>query len=308
MKIYTVTLNPAFDKHLYIDNFAAGKEYIADDFSICAGGKGINVSKILSFLGTDNVAVGILGKNNSNEFETLLGPKFNSDFIYADGNIRENITVHTRGSEDTRLCINGFCVCPELAELCFSKISADDDTFVVFSGSLPEKTDVSFVSEKLNHLKANGAKIVLDSRSFDNESLKKAYPFLIKPNRYEAQNLVNFEITTKKDAYNAAVKLVFEKTCENAIITLDKYGGVYFGTYGSFFVHVPEIVAVSTVGAGDSTVAGFVSEFSKSGDIVSSLKTAFALGSACCTTKNFDMPSFDEVEKIKKDIVVEKLY
>ena len=99
MKIITITLNPAFDLHALVSNFALYLENYATNVIKHAGGKGINISKALNSFGIQNTAYMVLGRDNAEIFMSYLNrDKLNYKYILADGAVRENITIHSKGA------------------------------------------------------------------------------------------------------------------------------------------------------------------------------------------------------------------
>ena len=143
MKIYTITLNPAFDVHANAGNLALGRENLARVTSRDAGGKGINISRALSENGVENVAVAVLGRENSADFKALIR-EYGIDcvFIEKPGRIRENLTIHTDGGE-TRISFEGFSLENSVLDEVGALIEADGDTVVTFTGSVPSGVDIS---------------------------------------------------------------------------------------------------------------------------------------------------------------------
>lgn len=109
MNIYTLTLNPAFDVHAHAEAFALHRESVAAVLSRDAGGKGVNISRALRALGTENEAFVVLGKENGAEFSAALhadGIRYTP--FWTEGRIRENITLHVPNEKETRLSFRGF--------------------------------------------------------------------------------------------------------------------------------------------------------------------------------------------------------
>ena len=111
MKIITLTLNPAFDIHCYAKNFKEYTENFVEVLSKDAGGKGINISRALTYNGIDNAAYMVVGCENKKEFiKSIKEDNINYKEIEVSGKIRENITIHSDNVPETRISFSGFCI------------------------------------------------------------------------------------------------------------------------------------------------------------------------------------------------------
>ena len=303
MKIVTLTLNPAFDIHCFAENFKPYGESVVDIISKDAGGKGVNISRALSGNGTDNLAVLILGKENGGEFLSLLDSYgVSSKAIFCGGRIRENITIHEKDKPETRISFRGFScdasVFDEIREL-IGEINEGD--IVTFTGSLPVGITSADALAFLGELKACGAKIVIDSKSVTLSELIAFKPWLIKPNKDEAESYSKNSVDSAEDAKSFA-KSLNERGIENVIISLGENGAVMSSLSGELHVKAPRINAVSTIGAGDSMIAGFIDGFVKALPIEACLKRAVAFGSAACLSEGTNPPIKTDVCRLLEEI------
>ena len=300
MKIITLTLNPAFDLHCFVKNFEPYHENLADISSLEAGGKGVNISRALGSLGVENKALVVLGKENGDAFRQALAKNgTDSIFIELEGRIRENITLHTENSPETRISFRGFSADASLLHRVEASLSGnvDSDTVVTFTGSLPDGVSVEDAKNMLKGLKAEGTKIVIDSRSFKLDDIKELYPWLIKPNEEEIQMYSRVKVTDLESAAIAAAEL--QKSCaENVIISLGDKGAVLACKEGSFTSTAPKIKALSTVGAGDSMIAGFIAATQTHRPPLDTLKFAVSCGSAACLTEGTTPPDKNTVTSL----------
>lgn len=297
--IYTITLNPAFDLHYEMDFFYPEAENYVKKASRSAGGKGINVSKALCALGVENAAIAVLGSENSEDFlKELEG--INLSVIETEGRIRENITIHPKEGKETRISLDNFSLSGEILDRVKKVLSGrfDGESTVVFAGRIPKGLNKDEVKAFLNDIKKTGAKLVLDSNSFDLSDISELKPFLIKPNEEEIKALF-------KDC-NEDYPLLAEKLnlagVENVMISLGKDGVYFSGSGESFFVKAPEITPVSTIGAGDSTIAGFLAGLEKGYPIKDSVCLAVASGSAACLTEGTSPPMADDIERLSDNL------
>ena len=306
MKITTLTLNPAFDLHCFIEDFEPFHENLADTAVLEAGGKGVNISRALSSLGVESKALVVLGDENGDAFRHALARDgIDGIFIELAGRIRENITLHTKSSSETRISFRGFAA--DASILC--RVSdaldgyLDSDTVVTLTGSLPMGVGVEDAKNMLKKLKAKGAKIVIDSRSFKLDDIKAVRPWLIKPNEEEISMYSRVKISDLESAARAAVELR-ESCAENVIISLGDKGAVLACEDGAFAVNAPKIEALSTVGAGDSMIAGFIAAKKERRPSPDALKFAVCCGSAACLTEGTKPPKKDTVAALMKQLEV----
>lgn len=309
-KIITVTLNPAFDLHCTAESFEARHENYVIPISSEAGGKGVNISRALRSGGIDSLAFVVIGKDNGERFERLLtadGIKYLP--FYTEGSIRENVTVHTKGDTETRISLDSFSLSEEVFRDLFEALSgeASADTLISFSGRIPKGIPKRKVIEALRGLKEGGAGLIIDSNSLDLSDLREIKPYLIKPNSEEISALIGREISSPEDALEVARELVARNISERVMISLGASGAVYASGTLSATVSVPKISPVSTIGAGDSTVAGYLAATLSGFADADRLRLSSAYGCAACLTEGTRPPKKELIselyEKIKVDIL-----
>ncbi len=300
MKVITITLNPAFDIHCYAESFQPFCENLAEVISNDAGGKGINISRVLTMNGVCNVAYVVLGDENGEAFLKKLDcDKIDHKDFYVHGRIRENITLHAKNQPETRISFSGFTASKTVIDSIRQELEKEDleNSIVTLTGRIPSGLDVEYLKELLLFLKDKGAKIVIDSRSFNKKDIIDVKPWLIKPNEEEIRMYSSIAVNDLEDAKTAAQKLKSEGI-ENIIISLGEKGAVLCCSAGTFAAKPPEIKAVSTIGAGDSSIAGFISAISRELSYEDALKTAVAYGSAACLTEGTKPPQKKDIEAI----------
>ena len=308
MKIITLTLNPAFDMHCFAANFEPFCENLADITALEAGGKGVNISRALNSLGVKSRALVVLGRENGDSFRrALLDDGIDCTFVEVDGRIRENITLHTTSSPETRISFRGFSADSSLLRRVCDALDGeiDSDTVLTFTGSLPTGISVSDSVDMLLEMKAKGARIVIDSRSFRLDDIKAVRPWLIKPNEEEIALYSSLAVTNLESAATAAEEL--RKSCaENVMISLGGAGAVLACEDGIFSASAPKIDVLSTIGAGDSSIAGFIAAAKEKLPYYEMLRHAVAYGSAACMSSGTRPPEKNNVTMLLEEVVVEK--
>ena len=181
----------------------------------------------------------------------------------------------------------------------------DQNTIITFTGSTPKGITASEVLTWLKIFQAKGAKIVIDSRSVTLAELLDFKPWLIKPNKDEAEAYAKGDICSINDAVEIA-QAFSEKGVENVIISLGGDGAVLVDDTDVVIAKAPKIDVRSTIGAGDSMLAGFIDGTVKGFSKTERLKRAIAFGSAACMQEGTLPPQKVDIEKMAETIIVEK--
>lgn len=296
MKIMTLTLNPAFDVHVKIREFLTGHENLADSTSRDIGGKGINISRALTANSVANRALVVLGEENAADFRLgLTNERLDFTELCVSGRIRENITIHPENGIETRLSFKGFECSPDLLDMINQTIDAEEGDIITFTGSLPDGINSDDAEKFLAGLKRRGVKLVIDSKSITLDSLRRIKPWLIKPNSEEiAQYLGHMD---EEQLTKSAAKL-HSDGIENVMISLGGDGAILACGEGIIRARVPKIDAVSTIGAGDSTIAGFIAAYTVSKKAAELLRVAVSFGTAACLSEGTRPPEKAEIGRI----------
>ena len=295
MKIITLTLSPAFDTHCHADSLRLQHENLIHMDLCQAGGKGVNISRALVSCGTKNLALAVLGEENADAFcRNLTADGVTYEAITVPGRIRENITIHVADGTETRLSYPGFPVTEDLLTQVEEKLMAlaDEDTVITMTGRVPQGMAVENVMELLRKAAAKGARIVVDSRSFTLEHLKALGPWLIKPNQEEISAYLGREISSLEQTL-AEARALHAAGIANVMISMGGEGALLVCKEGAFIAQPPVVEVKSTIGAGDSSIAGFIS--AKADDPKTCLLHAVAYGTAACMTEGTLPPRAGDV-------------
>ena len=279
--IVTVTLNPSIDVTLWLDGLDPDRANRVEAEAREAGGKGINVSRVVRSFGLDSLCLAVAGADNSREFARFLedaGLRY--EMLHVEGAVRENLTLRTgdqtvklnrRGPSMTTMMIGA------LMALIRSHIHPGD--IVVFAGSLPEHVDVQDYAELILAVKNAGALVAVDSDALKLEDYKMIRPWLIKPNIHEARHILEIKDDSPLAVAEAARKLR-EIGVENAMISMGGNGLLCASEEGVAHAATPPVEVKSTVGAGDSALAGFFVGFVKGWNLQECVRMAAACGTA----------------------------
>ena len=309
MKIITLTLNPAFDIHCYVENFLPFHENLAEITDRQAGGKGVNISRALVVNRVENLALVVLGEEHAENFRKSLDlDKIEYCEITVKGRIRENITIHTSGADETRISFSGFDTDASLLEATEEAIAevVGKGSFVTFTGRVPSGLSMTNVKTFLRRLQESGANLVIDSRSFSLDDLIEIKPWLIKPNQEEISEYLGQNITSFEQAVTSAQEL-YKKGIDNVMISLGDKGALLVCGEGVFEATPPRVEAISTIGAGDSSIAGFLAASVNGLSFCDRLRTAVAYGTAACMTSGTKPPRADDIDAVLKQIIVKEI-
>ncbi len=279
--IYTVTFNPALDYTMKVNNLQTGEINRADNEQMNYGGKGINVSAILSRLKTENKALGfIAGFSGDKLAEMLNADGIDNDFVKLNNGFTR-INVKIKSDNETDINANGPDIQKEELEKLFEKLDAlKQGDYLVLAGSIPKSLPDNIYENILERLKNRNIKFVIDATGDLLLNVLHFKPFLIKPNHHELGELFDVKIKEYDDIVKYS-KLLQEKGAENVLVSCGKKGAVLLDSQGNTYQigNVPGKI-VSSVGCGDSMVAGFVAGYIEKGDYAYALKLGAACGNA----------------------------
>ncbi|MDK2840346.1 MAG: tagatose 6-phosphate kinase [Thermosipho sp. (in: thermotogales)] len=305
--ILTVTLNPSVDRSYRVDNFQVGKIFRAQEENSVAGGKGINVTKVIRALGEEVTATGFLG-GKSGEFieEELNKIGVNCSFIKIEGETRTCIAILDPVLKThTEILENGPNVSQKYLEEFldnFSELSQKCD-IITASGSASRGVPEDIYVTLINIAKRNGAKLILDTSG--NYLLKAvtAKPFMIKPNKEELEKILSKKLRNIEEVKKAALELR-DSGIEIVSISLGGEGSIIACEEGVFKVIPPKVKVASPVGSGDSYVAGMAVGIKRGLDIVNAAILATACGAANAMYYKTGYVTIEDVEYIKNKVVV----
>ncbi|MCR5208291.1 MAG: 1-phosphofructokinase [Eubacterium sp.] len=295
--VYTVTLNPAIDYVIKTDGLSAGVINRSKHGKIFYGGKGINVSVILSRLGVENKALGFLAGFTGRELERLLtADGVSSEFIYLESGLtRINVKIKSNGEYDINA--DG----PEISEADIEKLldklgEIKDGDYLVIAGSVPKSLPADVYERILSRLEGRNISFVIDAEDGLLKSALKYRPFLIKPNHLELGALFGVKTETDaeiikyaKELQSLGAKNVLVSRAENGAILLDENSGVTG-------IKTVKGTLVNSVGCGDSMLAGFIAGYIKTKSYSEALRLAAACGNA--TAFSGQLADKNEIERI----------
>lgn len=303
--IYTVTLNPAVDRELLVEEIVFDAVLRASEWRVDCGGKGFNVARMLQSLGTPSVALGFAaGKTGELLNEELHSLGIETEFTWVEGETRTNVSIVTADhSHYVKVNEPGPTISGEDLVKLMQKIRelARPDDGWVLAGSLPPGVPPSIYADMITTLQSAGARVFLDT---SDEALRLACqtnPFLIKPNAEEAQALTGLPINTPTEIA-AAGKAIQAMGAGNVIISLGKQGALLVNGQRAWLAASPEIVERNPIGAGDSMVAGLVWGLSQGHDLPEALCRGIACGAATASQNGTSVGSLSQVSKLLNQV------
>ncbi len=282
--IITVTLNPALDYELSLDQVKLGEIQWFPQSSFVPGGKGVNVSLLLSSLGVENRALGLAAGFTGREMIRLLEKAgCSSDFVLLEqGVTRVNVKLRTADGVETGFNGAGPQIPPQAVTELLGKLShmtAED--FLVLSGSLPAGLPEGAFPQILEAARRTGAQLVVDMTKDSLLAALPYRPFLIKPNDQELGELFGVEGPLSVVDAKEYARQLQRMGARNVVVSLGAKGAMLLEEGGRcLFCHSVRGEAVSTVGAGDSLVAGFLFGLGLHGTLEGGLKWGVAAGAA----------------------------
>ncbi len=299
--IYTVTLNPSVDYIVQIERVNLGELNRSIHEDKFPGGKGINVSRVLKEMGVTSRALGFTGGFTGRYItEYLQNDKIETDFVQVSEDTRINIKLKTE--KETEINASGPSITETNIIALKDKVKQlTNQDILILAGSIPSSMPETIYEELVKICAENGAEFVVDA---EGELLMKVlayHPFLIKPNHHELGEIFETEISTCEQAIHYG-KLLVEKGAKNVIVSLAGEGAVFINKDTAFIAEVPKGLVKSSVGAGDSMVAGYVAKFRETNDVKAAFKYSVASGSATAFSIGLCQP--EEVEKLLHQVKI----
>lgn len=302
--IYTVTLNPSIDFIVRLDHLELGSVNRMTSDDKFAGGKGINVSRILQRLDVDNTATGFIGGFTGRFVEDgLTAEGIKTNFVQVSEDTRINVKI--KAGEETEINGAGPKISDEkLEELKAILAGLSSEDTVVFAGSAPSSLGNQVYNTLIPIAKKAGAEVVCD---FEGQTLLDSLnyqPLLVKPNNHELADIFGVELNGLEDIEKYA-REILAKGAKNVIISMADDGALLVTPEAAYFAKPIKGTVKNSVGAGDSMVAGFTGEYVKSGDPIEALKWGVACGTA--TTFSDDLATAEFTKETYQKVEVEKL-
>ncbi|MDT6919117.1 MULTISPECIES: 1-phosphofructokinase [Pseudomonas] len=308
-KILTLTLNPALDLTVELSRLDAGQVNRSEEMHTHAAGKGVNVAQVLADLGHQVTVSGFLGEDNQQAFETLFAKRgFVDAFIRVPGETRSNIKVAEQDGRITDINGPGPVVDATAQQALLDRllqIAPGHDAAVV-AGSLPRGVTAQWLRELIERLNALGLKVALDSSGEALRAALQASPWLIKPNTEELAHALGCEVVSPIAEAQAAARL-HGQGIEHVVISHGADGVNWFSVGSALHASPPKVSVASTVGAGDSLLAGMLHGLLSADTPEQTLRTATAIAAMAVTQIGFGINDAAQLAQLEQGVRVRPL-
>lgn len=258
-RVLTVTLNPALDLTLQLPALRLGEVNRSDNLQVHAAGKGLNVAQVLADLGHQLTVTGFLGEANAQPFEQLFAARgFADEFVRVAGETRSNIKLAEADGRITDINGPGLEVGAAQRDELLARLErlVPGHELVVVAGSLPRGVEVPWFVELLQRLARLGARVALDTSGAALREGLALSPWLIKPNEEELAQARALDPADAQALADEARRL--NARIEHVVMSQGAAGVSWFSPAAAWHAQPPKMRVVSTVGAGDSLLAGML--------------------------------------------------
>lgn len=307
--ILTVTLNPALDLTVQLPSLRLGEVNRSESLQVHAAGKGLNVAQVLADLGHQLTVTGFLGADNPQAFEQLFETRvFADEFVRVAGETRSNIKLAEAGGQVTDINGPGLMIAEaERVELLARlKRLAPAHDLVVVAGSLPRGVQVEWFVELLRTLKQLGVRVALDTSGAALRAGLATAPWLIKPNEEELAEARGVEIADSQSLTDEARRLRIEGV-EHIVVSQGAEGVSWFGPDTAWHAQPPKVQVASTVGAGDSLLAGMLHGLLENWSAERTLSHATAIAAQAVGQIGFGIPDTAQLAGLEAAVRLQPL-
>lgn len=308
--ILTVTMNPSIDISYPLETLHLDTVNRVDKVSKTAGGKGLNVTRVLAEIGDPVSATGLIGGSTGQFILDHLDQEIGKEFFEIQGETRNCIAILHEGQQ-TEILEKGPSVSEEEGQAFLDHYETllPDVAVVAISGSLPAGLPLDYYSQLVERAKKAGKPVVLDcsGASLEKALVAPVQPTVIKPNNEELSQLLGYEVTTDLDQLKEVLQSDLFKGIEWVIVSLGADGA--FAKHGDVFykVDIPKIEVVNPVGSGDSTVAGISAALSSGKDDAALLTHAMVLGMLNAQEKITGHVNMAHYDDLYQNIIVKEV-
>ncbi|MBO1580017.1 1-phosphofructokinase [Bacillus sp. XF8] len=305
--IATITLNPSVDMRYELDELKLHEVHRTKDYEKTAGGKGINVSRVLRLLGEEITGSGLLGGRNGDFIrEQLKELLITDEFVSIKEETRNCFALVTKNSASaTEVLEAGPAISEDEIALFIKKYEkiVDNFEFIVASGSLPNGIPKSFYKQLAQKAAENGRKFILDTSGETLSHGIQGKPFLIKPNKQEICQFLQKQHVSQEEMVAAATRIC-RGGVQYVLLSLGKEGAILITKDERFRTIFPEIDAINSVGSGDAMVAGITYALAKGYEVKDALRFSAACGMANAAEQATGYIQPQIVEKFYNEITI----
>ena len=302
--ILTITLNPCIDKSAKVDQIRPESKLRCTEVVHEPGGGGINVSKALKKLDTASVALFPAGGHNGNMLCSLLkSEEILFHAVDTREETRENwVILETSTNKQFRFVFPGREVRESTIKTLVDQIRSFTPNYVVASGSLPPGLPDYFYGLIVKNAAAVGAKCIVDTSGSALQALKGKHAFLIKPNIGELCKMLNVDWLDKEVVPQAAKQAISDGFAEIIVVSMGPDGAWLVSQEEQYFVKAPVVEKKSTVGAGDSMVAGMLHALEAGRSLQDTIRMGVACGTAATMNEGTQLFQKEDVIRLYHSI------
>jgi 1-phosphofructokinase len=307
--ILTLTLNPALDLTIELPPLRLGEVNRSEALHRHAAGKGVNVAQVLADLGHRLTVGGFLGEANQQPFVELFEQRgFADEFIRVPGETRSNIKLAEQGGRITDLNGPGAFVDDDAQEALMTRLEEIARRFdaVVVAGSLPRGVSPQWLQALLERLAAMGVKVALDTSGAALSAGLAARPWLIKPNTDELSDVMGAPAHSLAEQ-TAAARQLHGRGIEHVVISQGADGVNWFSPAGAWHAVPPKVTVASTVGAGDSLLAGVLHGLLSGLPAEQGLRQATAIAAMAVSQIGFGINDHAQLARLQGDVGIHAL-
>ena len=308
-RILTLTLNPALDLTVRLAHLEPGEVNRSETLLTHAAGKGVNVAQVLADLGHQVTVGGFLGEENPQAFEALIAQRgFADAFIRVPGETRSNIKIAEQDGRVTDINAPGPLVSEQAQQALLNQLTliAPGHDAVVVAGSLPRGVSAQWLHDVLVQLKGLGLKVALDTSGEALRAGLRAGPWLVKPNTEELADALDCPTDSLEQQRQAAQRL-HAQGVEHVVVSHGADGVNWFSPTLALHATPPKVSVASTVGAGDSLLAGMLHGLLSGEGPEQTLRRATAIAAMAVTQIGFGISDDAQLAHLQSGVDVRPL-
>ena len=307
--ITILCLNPALDVTYHVPKLIPEQKSRSAQARHDPGGNGINIGRALQRMNIDANTLCIVAGDIGQTLQRLLKQQLrNVSYEHVDGETRINSTIIENETKLQYQITDAGTDIPQkqLNTIIEDFVSQTGQGFGIITGSCQSNVPNTLYAELVGRIKANGGKPVVDTHGDTLHHAINARPFLIKPNRYELESIIKRELPTIQDVANEARRLQ-KQGITYVCVSLGDEGAVLVGPENSYYAQALDVIVNTTVGAGDSMVAGLIAGLCLDDDPQQVLRYGIACGAGTVMHPGTELFTGDELEGFRQQVIVESL-
>ena len=294
--IYTITFNPSLDYYIYLDQeLTEGNILKAKNTSIRAGGKGVNISIVLSQMGIQSKAILFLGGGIGELIDREISARQGIEVIPIRISEENRINVKIKNQTETAINALGPCVSAGQQDALLATLNElTKEDYVLISGSFCQGVTAELVEKIGEQVLKAGARLITDIPNLKIANYRKIKPYLIKPNLEELAMI--FQNDVNEDNYPDYAGELIKAGVENVLVSLGRDGAYFANRHKRYQLFGPAVEVINTVGCGDSMLACTVASLARHEELTEALKYGEAAGRAKAKTRG--LPSAEDVKQL----------